>query len=225
MRLRRNPEAPKILSAHPMVFRITEENKGEWQGKWHLQFPNKKNPIHVELGTGKGQFLAKASTKFPDINWIGIEKIQEPLLKAVRKGEKTENGNLRYIWMDAMWLDEVFEEGEIQRIYLHFSDPWPKKRHAKRRLTHHHFLKLYRKVLATGGDLILKTDSVSLFDFSLQEFAEHGWQVLELTRDLYHSSYLEENIATEYEEKFVSRGLPIHYVRVKPNRQHLAVDD
>lgn len=218
MRLRRIPEAPKILSEHPMVFRVTEENKRERRGRWHTHFSNAKNPIYVELGTGKGQFLANASTKYPDINWIGIERIQEPLLKAVRKGEETEYDNLRYIWMNAEWLDEVFETGEIHRIYLHFSDPWPKKRHAKRRLTHHHFLELYRKVLAAGGDLILKTDSVSLFDFSLQEFAEHGWEVLEMTRNLYHSPYKQENIATEYEEKFVSRGLPIHYVRVKPNR-------
>ncbi len=218
MRLRRIPEAANILSKHPMVFRVKEENKRKWRGRWHLQFSNAKNPIYVELGTGKGQFLAKASTNYPDINWIGIERIEEPLLKAVRKGEATENTNLRYIWTDAKWLDEIFEPGEIHRIHLHFSDPWPKKRHAKRRLTYYHFLDLYRKVLASGGDLILKTDSVSLFDFSLEEFAEHGWEVLEMTRDLYHSPYLKGNIATEYEEKFVSHGLPIHYVRVKPIR-------
>ncbi|MBA4601450.1 tRNA (guanosine(46)-N7)-methyltransferase TrmB [Thermoactinomyces mirandus] len=225
MRLRRNPEASKILSGHPMVFRVTEENKSQWRGRWHTLFPDAENPVYVELGTGKGQFLAEASTKYPEINWIGIERIQEPLLKAVRKGEETENANLRFIWMDAKWLDEVFEPGEIKRIYLHFSDPWPKKRHAKRRLTHHFFLKLYRKVLAPDGDLILKTDSVSLFDFSLQEFADHGWELLEKTRDLYNSPFKKENIATEYEEKFVSRGLPIHYVRVKPVRSFSQTDD
>ena len=216
MRLRRNPEAPKILSNHPMVFRVTEENKNEWQGKWRTRFPHPDNPLYVELGTGKGEFLAKASTQYPDINWIGVEKIQEPLLKAVRKGEETENQNLHYIWMDVEWLNEVFGNGEINRLYLHFSDPWPKKRHTKRRLTHHRFLERYRKVLAPGGDLILKTDSVSLFDFSLEEFAEYGWETVEMTRDLHNSPFQADNITTEYEEKFVARGLPIHYIRVKP---------
>lgn len=143
-------------------------------------------------------------------------KIQEPLLKAVRKGEETENQNLHYIWMDVEWLNEVFGNGEINRLYLHFSDPWPKKRHTKRRLTHHRFLERYRKVLAPGGDLILKTDSVSLFDFSLEEFAEYGWETVEMTRDLHNSPFQADNITTEYEEKFVARGLPIHYIRVKP---------
>jgi tRNA (guanine-N7-)-methyltransferase len=216
MRLRRKPEAKKILSEHPLVFRATEENKSEFQGKWSELFPHPEQPLYVELGTGKGQFLAKASGIYPEINWIGVERIEEPLLMAVRKGEATENTNLRYIWADVQWMDEIFAPGEVDRFYLHFSDPWPKKRHTKRRLTYRSFLNIYEKLLTPEGDLILKTDSVSLFDFSLEEFQELGWEILELSRDLHHSPYAAFNITTEYEEKFASQGMPIHYVRVKP---------
>ncbi|SEM70075.1 tRNA (guanosine(46)-N7)-methyltransferase TrmB [Lihuaxuella thermophila] len=213
MRLRRKPEAKKILSEHPLVVKVPEEYRGKWKSLF-----GRPCPLYVELGTGKGQFLAKASEIYPDINWIGVERIEEPLLQAVRKGEATENTNLRYIWMDVEKLAEVFAEEEVDRFYLHFSDPWPKKRHAKRRLTHRRFLEVYKKLLAPDGDLILKTDSTILFDFSLEEFAEAGWQIIEQSRDLHQSPYAETNITTEYEEKFASRGMPIYYVRVKPEK-------
>ncbi|MFC7441261.1 tRNA (guanosine(46)-N7)-methyltransferase TrmB [Laceyella putida] len=218
MRLRRKPEAKQMLMEHPLVFTPTDETKGEMRGKWRSLFPHPEHPLYVELGTGKGQFLAKASGLRPDINWIGVERIEEPLLQAVRKGEATQNANLRYIWADVEGLTELFAPGEVDRIYLHFSDPWPKKRHTKRRLTHRRFLDLYKQVLAPTGDLILKTDSVSLFDFSLEEFREQGWEVIELSRDLHHSPYAGNNITTEYEDKFSSRGMPIHYVRVAPHQ-------
>lgn len=214
MRLRRKPEAKKILAEHPLVFKATDEHRGKWKNL----FPH-PYPLYIELGTGKGQFLAKASEIYPQINWIGVERIEEPLLQAVRKGEATGNTNIRYIWMDVEKLGEVFSEGEVDRFYLHFSDPWPKKRHAKRRLTNRRFLEVYKKLLAPGGDLILKTDSTILFEFSLEEFAETGWQIIEESRDLHHSPYAETNITTEYEDKFVSRGMPIYYVRVKPGEQ------
>jgi tRNA (guanine-N7-)-methyltransferase len=136
----------------------------------------------------------------------------------VRKGETTENTNLRYIWTDVELLGGIFAPEEVDRFYLNFSDPWPKKRHAKRRLTHRRFLEIYEKLLSPNGDLILKTDSVTLFDFSLEEFQEMGWEIIDLSRDLHHSPYAAGNITTEYEEKFASRGMPIHYVRVKPKR-------
>jgi tRNA (guanine-N7-)-methyltransferase len=225
MRLRRKPEAKQKLMEHPLVFTPTEDNKGQMQGQWRSAFPHETHPLHVELGTGKGQFLAKASTLRPDINWIGVERIEEPLLQAVRKGEATENTNLRYIWADVENLTDIFATGEIDRIYLHFSDPWPKKRHAKRRLTYRRFLDLYEQVLAPAGDLILKTDSVSLFDFSLEEFQERGWEVVEISRDLHHSPYAATNITTEYEDKFSSRGMPIHYVRVTPPKERAVADE
>lgn len=213
MRIRRKPEAIPILKAHPLVYEVTDETRGKWRSLFADD-----HPIYVELGTGKGQFLAKASELYPAINWIGVEKIQEPLLQAVRKGEATENTNLRYLWMDIEKLAEAFAPGEVNRFYLHFSDPWPKARHAKRRLTHHRFLDLYKQILAPDGDLILKTDSPGLYEFSLEEFAETGWKIIEESRDLHHSPFAATNITTEYEEKFASRGMPIYYVRVKPGQ-------
>ncbi|RAL25654.1 tRNA (guanosine(46)-N7)-methyltransferase TrmB [Thermoflavimicrobium daqui] len=211
MRLRRNPLAKPYLQESHLVIQEPEQLRGKWQ----TIFP-KPQPLYVELGTGKGQFLAKASTLHPDINWIGVERIEEPLLHAVRKGETTENTNIRYLWLDVSKLTEVFDCGEVQRLFLHFSDPWPKKRHAKRRLTYRSFLQIYKYILAPDGDLILKTDSNSLFDFSLEEFKEMGWKILEQSLDLHQSPYQTENITTEYEEKFSSRGMPIYYVRVQP---------
>ncbi|TCS95052.1 tRNA (guanosine(46)-N7)-methyltransferase TrmB [Hazenella coriacea] len=211
MRIRRKPEAIQILQEHPLVY----QDSDPLQGEWHSIFDN-NHPKYVELGTGKGQFLAKASELHPKINWIGVEKIQEPLLHAVRKGEATNNPNLRYLWMDIEKLSEVFAKQEVDRFYLHFSDPWPKARHAKRRLTNRRFLNVYKHLLSPAGDLILKTDSLSLFEFSLEEFQETGWSVIEISRDLHHSSYHELNITTEYEEKFASQGMPIYYVKVKP---------
>jgi tRNA (guanine-N7-)-methyltransferase len=222
MRLRRKPEAKRILLEHSLVFKPQDETKSELRGKWKSQFARPNQPLHVELGTGKGQFLARASLLHPEINWIGVERIEEPLLQALRKGEasREEAGmdpqNVRYIWMDVEWLTDVFAEGEVDRFYLHFSDPWPKKRHAKRRLTHRRFLAMYEKILAPEGDLVLKTDSRALYEFSLEEFAEAGWEIVERSEDLHRSPFVAGNITTEYEDKFASQGMPIHYVRVKP---------
>lgn len=214
MRLRRNPLARQILTTHPLVVQQPEEMKGQWNDA----FPTKQ-PLYIELGTGKGQFLAKAAQLHPQINWIGVEKIEEPLMQAVQKGASTNCTNLRYIWMDINKLEEVFASGEVDRIYLHFSDPWPKARHAKRRLTYHTFLDKYRKVLKADGDLILKTDSVSLFDFSLEELEAHGWKIIEMTRNLHQSEWASTNITTEYEEKFSGRGFTINYVRALPPQE------
>lgn len=211
MRLRRNPLARQILTEHQLVIQQPVLVKGNWQSV----YPSKQ-PLYVELGTGKGQFLAKAALLYPEINWVGVEKIEEPLLHAVTKGEATEATNLRYIWMDIQKLEEVFAPQEVDRFYLHFSDPWPKVRHAKRRLTYHTFLDKYKRLLAPKGDLILKTDSTSLFEFSLEELEMNGWEIVEQTRDLHHSEWASTNITTEYEEKFTGRGFLINYVRALP---------
>lgn len=218
MRLRRNPKAKQLLLEYDIVHRVEKDSSCEMKGKWRKAFARPDQPLYVEIGTGKGQFLARAAQKYPNINWIGLERIEEPLLKAVRKGAEIaeQNKNLRYIWTDAEYLTDVFSTEEVDRIYLHFSDPWPKKRHAKRRLTHRRFLAIYRQILTTNGDLILKTDSQSLFEFSLEEFKEAGWEVLDLTHNLHQSPYNKENITTEYEDKFTQKGMPIYYVRVKP---------
>ncbi|SFI97664.1 tRNA (guanosine(46)-N7)-methyltransferase TrmB [Thermoflavimicrobium dichotomicum] len=213
MRLRRNPKAIPFLMENPLVVKDPEQ----WRGKWQTLFPNPQ-PLFVELGTGKGQFLAKAASLHPDKNWIGVERVEEVLLKAVQKGEATECTNIRYLWIDVKKLPEIFAPGEVSRFFLHFSDPWPKKRHTKRRLTYRVFLNMYKDILAPDGDLILKTDSEGLYTFSLEEFTEMGWEIVEQTTDLHHSPYNEHNITTEYEDKFVSQGMPIYYVRVKPPR-------
>jgi tRNA (guanine-N7-)-methyltransferase len=210
MRLRRNPLAKQRLREHPLVVQDPEQLCGKWKTVFPLE-----QPLYVELGTGKGQFLSKASTLYPDRNWIGVERVEEPLLQAVKKGEQTENTNLRYLWMDVNDLPTVFAPGEVSRFYLHFSDPWPKSRHSKRRLTHRHFLQIYQLLLADSGDLILKTDSELLFHFSLEEFKELGWRIIEQSTDLHRSPFQADNITTEYEDKFASQGMPIYYLRVK----------
>jgi tRNA (guanine-N7-)-methyltransferase len=211
MRLRRNPQAIELLTTHPLSINDYENQRGNWKNLF-----GNANPIYVELGTGKGQFLAKASTIYPDINWIGVEKIQEPLLLAARKGEETENTNVRYLWLDILKLHEAFASGEVDRFYLHFSDPWPKTRHYKRRLTYRDFLKVYQTLLSPEGDLILKTDSKSLYEFSVEELQETGWKIIEQSNDLHQSQWAETNITTEYEEKFAGLGMPINYLRAKP---------
>jgi tRNA (guanine-N7-)-methyltransferase len=211
MRLRRNPKAIELLTTHPLSVMDYEDQKGNWKELFH-----NSHPIHVELGTGKGQFLAKASTAYPGINWVGVEKIQEPLLLAAQKGAETENTNVRYLWLDIVKLQEAFSPGEVDRFYLHFSDPWPKARHYKRRLTYRDFLHVYKQLLAPQGDLILKTDSESLYQFSVSELQETNWKIVEQSDDLHHSKWAESNITTEYEEKFAGLGMPIYYLKAKP---------
>ncbi len=210
MRIRRKPHAKKMVREHPRGVKEPEQLRG----KWHTLFGNDR-PLHLELGTGKGQFLSRACQDTPGVNWIGVERIEEVLLHALKKAEETPCVNLRFLWMDVSRLDEVFEEGEVDRIYLHFSDPWPKKRHARRRLTHRHFLDRYKKVLKPKGEILLKTDNSPLFDFSLEELEATGFTIMESTRDLYQSPYVRGNIPTEYEQKFTARGMPIHYLRAK----------
>lgn len=213
MRLRRNPKAIELLTTHPLSVTDYENQKGNWKKLFDTA-----HPIYVELGTGKGQFLAKASTVYPNINWIGVEKIQEPLLLAACKGEETGNTNVRYLWLDIAKLQDAFASGEVDRFYLHFSDPWPKARHYKRRLTYRDFLQVYKQLLSPQGDLILKTDSKSLFEFSVDELKEQDWTIVEQSNDLHHSSWAETNITTEYEEKFAGKGMPIYFLRAIPKK-------
>lgn len=211
MRLRRNPRAKELVNRHPRVVGEPER----FRGKWRSHFGN-DNPIHVELGTGKGRFLSVVCGLKPAINWIGVERIEEVLLTALKKADEAECDNLRFLWTDVARLGEIFAPGEVDRLYLHFSDPWPKRRHAKRRLTHRRFLALYRQVLKPGGQLLLKTDSRDLYLFTLEELEDARFRVLEKSEDLHRSPYAEENIMTEYEEKFASAGDPIYYLLAQP---------
>ena len=211
MRLRNIPRAREVLDAHEIVMK----NEKEWKGRWSEAFGN-ANPVHIEIGMGKGQFIITLAKQNPNINYIGIERYSSVLLRAVEKLDEdmAESGkieNLRFICMDATEIEETFAPEEVARIYLNFSDPWPKKRHARRRLTSREFFSRYHKALAHTGTIEFKTDNRDLFAFSLEEVVESGWQLKEFTWDLHHDERMNQgNVMTEYEAKFSSMGNPIH---------------
>ena len=180
----------------------------ERKGKWKELFGN-NYPIHLEIGMGKGKFLLQLAEQNPDINYIGIEKYSSVLIRALQKREEYEGENIYFLRMDAENIPDIFKEGEIDRIYLNFSDPWPKERHAKRRLTSKEFFSRYDRILKKDGVVIFKTDNRELFDFSLEQVPLAGWKLKNYTYDLHHSEYAEGNIMTEYEEKFSAQGKPI----------------
>lgn len=206
MRLRNIKGAKDAIAQSPYVVHAPEEYKG----RWHEFFGN-TNPIHIEIGMGKGKFITTLATLHPEINYIGIEKYDSVMIRAVAKREELENcPNLTFLRYDAEDLAEVFAPDEVDRIYLNFSDPWPKDRHAKRRLTSMEFLSRYRNYLKPQGHIEFKTDNRPLFDFSVEQAKEAGWQLSEVTYDLHHSEYADGNVMTEYEEKFSALGNPIH---------------
>lgn len=179
------------------------------KGKWKELFGN-DHPIHIEIGMGKGKFLHEMALRNPDINYIGIEKYSSVLLRAIQKMELEPLDNLLFIRMDAEEIDEVFEKDEVDKIYLNFSDPWPKDRHAKRRLPSREFLSRYDKFLKKTGTLEFKTDNRALFDFAVEELPFAGWEATHITYDLHQDKELSEgNVMTEYEEKFSAMGNPI----------------
>ena len=204
MRLRNVPGARETIIENQFSIQEPEQKKG----KWAEVFGN-DHPIHIEVGMGKGQFIIEMAKRNPEINYIGIEKYSSVLVRAVEKLEDFEQNNLRLIRMDAEIIEEVFDKDEVDRIYLNFSDPWPKDRHAKRRLTSTRFLKRYNNILTPEGRVMFKTDNKDLFDFSLEQVEEAGWILENHTYDLHHSEYNEGNVMTEYEEKFSAKGNPI----------------
>lgn len=210
MRLRNIPGAKDAILDSPYVIQNPEGNKGIWGSA----FP-KKQPLHIEVGMGKGRFLMDMARLHPDVNYVGIEMYDSVLLRALQKREEMEEAgevlpNLYFMRMDARNLPEVFAPGEVDKIYLNFSDPWPKARHAKRRLTSTEFLTRYEKILVKDGVVEFKTDNRALFEFSLEEVQEAKWTLLAHTFDLHHNEeMIKGNVMTEYEEKFSSMGNPI----------------
>lgn len=178
------------------------------RGRWHTAFEN-DNPIHIEIGCGKGQFLAEMAAQNPDVNYVGIDVIPDVLVLALEKAQARGNSNLRFMIGDAARILEYFAPGEAERIYLNFSTPWKKNKQAKRRLTHPNFLKLYKQLLQNGDWIYFKTDNRPLFEFSLNTFAAENFKLQNITLDLHHSKY-EGNVVTEYEARFVEQGLPIY---------------
>ena len=205
MRLKNIPGSREVIGACGFV----EHEPEKWVGRWRERFGNDR-PVWVEIGMGKGQFLMELARRNPQINFIGIEKYSSVLLRAVQKMEEEPLPNLCFVRMDAQELENVFGEGELDRIFLNFSDPWPKERHAKRRLPSSAFLARYDRILKADGELEFKTDNRALFDFAVEELEGTAWRVRELTYDLHRDARLNEgNIMTEYEEKFSALGNPI----------------
>ena len=184
-------------------------NPNEYRGRWKKLFGN-NNPIYIEIGMGKGKFLIENALNNPNINYIGIEKFSSVLIRAIEKRNELDIENLYFIRMDAEEIVNIFEEGEVNQIYLNFSDPWPKDRHAKRRLTSKEFFGRYNKILKEDGVVIFKTDNRELFDFSVEEIPQANWKLKEVTYDLHNSEFIQGNVMTEYEERFVTEGKAIN---------------
>lgn len=207
MRLRNIPGCQEMMAESKYV--VNEDLLEKCPGTWNEIFGN-NNPIRIEIGMGKGRFIHDLARLNPDVNYIGIEKYSAVLLRAVQKMEEEEKPNLIFLRMDAEDIVKVFAEGEIDKIYLNFSDPWPKDRHAKRRLPSRQFLARYDKILKKDGCIEFKTDNRGLFDFAVEELEPANWEADYISYDLHSDEKLMEgNVMTEYEEKFSSQGNPI----------------
>ncbi|MCI8299857.1 MAG: tRNA (guanosine(46)-N7)-methyltransferase TrmB [Lachnospiraceae bacterium] len=206
MRLRNIPGSREVIAENRWCIQETQETKGTW----HTIFGN-DHPVRIEIGMGKGKFIMELARQNPQVNYVGIEKYSSVLLRGLQKMEEEPLENIRFIRMDAENICEMFGREETDRIYLNFSDPWPKDRHAKRRLTSRQFFHRYDQILKKSGVVEFKTDNVNLFDFSLEEVSKAGWRLNEFTRNLHQDQHMNQgNIMTEYEEKFSAMGHPIY---------------
>ncbi|WP_328701592.1 tRNA (guanosine(46)-N7)-methyltransferase TrmB [Clostridium vitabionis] len=204
MRLRHIPGSEQMVGESPLVIHNPEAERGRWTRIFEAA-----SPIRLEIGMGKGIFLHEMAREYPGVSFIGVERYATVLLKAIAKLTADPLPNLRFLCADAKELDKIFAPGEVDRIYLNFSDPWPKKRHADRRLTSPEFLAVYDRILAPSGTLEFKTDNRGLFDYSVETVQECGWTITGLTYDLHRSSMGIGNVMTEYEAKFSAKGNPI----------------
>lgn len=223
MRIRYKSNTPDILKESDYVIETPEELKGKWREDYgEEEAIYKERRLELEIGCGRGRFLCDMAQLHPNTYFVGDERVKTILARAsecirLSLGEHDPLMNVRLIDTDAQQLADVFEEGEVDRIYLNFSDPWPKKRHAKRRLTSQNFLPVYKKILKKGGDLVMKTDNDDLYAFTLEMMEEAGWTVLAKSDDLHRSPLKGGNVMTEYEKNFTSRGKNIHYLKAIPN--------
>lgn len=206
MRLRNKPWAYDKIKEHPDLVIPEPQN---YNGRWQQEIFKNGNPIHLEIGMGKGAFINGMAKLHPEINFIGIEKYTSVIVSALELTLENQLTNVRLLNIDAGNLSEIFAEGELSRIYLNFSDPWPKNRHEKRRLTYESFLAMYEKVLAKDGEIHFKTDNQGLFEYSLESFSKYGMLIKNISLDL-HRSNIKENVMTEYEEKFSKQGNRIY---------------
>lgn len=211
MRMRNIPDAADRIAHHTCYVPEPTTMKGKWRN-----WVESEGPLHVEIGSGKGRFITTLAALHPEVAYVAIERYTTVLTKLVRKIPEQGLTNLAVVNMDARALPECFAPGEVDRIYLNFSDPWPKSRHENRRLTYRHFLDLYRSVLAPDGEVQFKTDNEGLFAYSLESFGEAGWIVGNVTWNLHAELPPEGNVMTEYEERFSSLGQPIHRLTARP---------
>lgn len=206
MRLKKVKGAKEIIEASPYILK----NPEEYKGKYSLLFKN-DNPIHLEIGMGKGDFIIAMAKKYPNINFIGIEMFDSVIVRAIQKLESEDLPNIKLLRFDANEIENIMEK-EIDTIYLNFSDPWPKNRAAKKRLTSERFLNRYDNIFKDRNHIIQKTDNRKLFEYSLMTYSEKGYKIKEISLNLHEDDI--ENIETEYERKFSSQGLPIYMVEV-----------
>lgn len=212
MRLRNIPGAREKIQESPWVVQDPDTQRGIWQQKFEHN-----HPIHLEIGTGKGRFITQLAAEHPEINYVGIEKFSSVLIRALEKQDELELSNLLFIRGDAENITGYFDKSEVDKIYLNFSDPWPKKRYAKRRLTSGQFLSRYNQILAEEGTIEFKTDNRELFDWSVEQVPSSPFAIRQITYDLHADPVMNEgNIQTEYEEKFSAKGNKIcKYILVK----------
>lgn len=205
MRLRHKPWAKDMIKSYPnIIVPVPESMKGRWSSAFEID-----QPIHIEVGTGKGKFITEMARAYPQINFIGIELYDSVIVSALQRLVEADLPNVKLLQVNAAKLTEYFAPGEVSRIYLNFSDPWPKNRHEKRRLTYRSFLEIYESILVDQGEIHLKTDNQSFFEYSLISFSQYGLLLKEISLDL-HNSNFEGNIMTEYEEKFSKQGNRIY---------------
>jgi tRNA (guanine-N7-)-methyltransferase len=210
MRLRNKPWAKDKIEQYPQY---AVSNPEQYRGKWQEVFGNSQ-PIHIEVGTGKGQFITEMAKAHPDINYFGIELYDSVIVSALDRLIEADVPNLKLLHVNAADLGKYFAKNDIDRVYLNFSDPWPKTRHEKRRLTYKDFLKLYEDIMVDGGEIHFKTDNQGLFEYSLMSFSQYGLLLKFISLDL-HKSDFEGNIMTEYEQKFSEKGNRIYRCEVK----------
>lgn len=207
----RQRKAKNMEERMAALSRYLIEEPFSWKGRWENAF-ERKGPVYLELGCGKGQFLTTQALQNGGRNFVGIEGQDSVLLRALEKTDEKEIVNIRFAHLFVRDIRNLFEDGELSGIYLNFSDPWPKKRHMKRRLTYGEYLLRYRQVLKRDGFIAIKTDNDGLFDFTLEEIGRTGLRIRELSRDLHSSDYPAREITTEYEDKFRAEGKHIYYV-------------
>lgn len=192
------------------------QNPESMKGRWAEEVFGNTSEIHLEIGMGKGKFITTLAEMNSNINYIGIEKYSSVLIRAIEKQEKLELSNLKFLRFDAEYICDIFAPEEVDRIYLNFSDPWPKDRHAKRRLPSRQFLAKYERVLKKGCTVEFKTDNMTLFDFALEEYKQAGWELVAKSFNLHEDEELMKgNVMTEYEERFSKEGNPIYKLIIK----------